>query len=102
MVAESDDDAVRTGSTVLIVEVRGNVAVVARGTADRPTGPDDGFKIRSTRRAAWTSLWSQLTSALGVEGTSLGVLIGGGGAVTVLFTVMFLARFLYLCRPSRS
>jgi len=45
------------------------------------------------------SLWAQLTSALGVEGTSLGVLIGGGGAVMVLFTVMFLARFLYLCRP---
>jgi flotillin len=45
------------------------------------------------------SLWAQLTSALGVEGTSLGVLIGGGGAVMVLFSIMFLARFLYLCRP---
>jgi len=33
MVAESDDDAMATGSTVLIVEVRGNVAVVARGPA---------------------------------------------------------------------
>jgi membrane protein implicated in regulation of membrane protease activity len=33
MVAESDDDALGTGSTVLIVEVRGNVAVVARGPA---------------------------------------------------------------------
>ena len=37
MVAESDDDALGTGSTVLIVEVRGNVAVVARG----PAGADD-------------------------------------------------------------
>jgi flotillin len=44
------------------------------------------------------SLWSQLTSHL--EGTDLGVLVGGGGAVMVLFTIMFLARFLYLCRPS--
>src|SRR3954467_897110 len=47
-----------------------------------------------------TSLWQQLTAALGIEGTSLGVLIGGGGAVMVLFTIMSLARFLYLCRPS--
>jgi membrane protein implicated in regulation of membrane protease activity len=36
MVAESDDDALGTGATVLIVEVRGNVAVVARGPASEP------------------------------------------------------------------
>ena len=35
MVAESDDDVLATGATVLIVEVRGNVAVVARGPAER-------------------------------------------------------------------
>ena len=32
--------------------------------------------------------------------TNMMALIGGGGALFVLFTFMWVARFLYLCRPS--
>jgi flotillin len=34
------------------------------------------------------------------SGTNMTALIGGGGALFVLFTFMWVARFLYLCRPS--
>ena len=34
------------------------------------------------------------------SGSSMTVLVGGGGALVVLFTFMWVARFLYLCRPS--
>jgi len=32
--------------------------------------------------------------------TNMAVVVGGGGALLVLFTFMWIARFLYLCRPS--
>jgi flotillin len=32
--------------------------------------------------------------------TNIAVVVGGGGALLVLFTFMWIARFLYLCRPS--
>ncbi len=38
LLAESEDEALGSGAEVLIVEVRGNVAVVARAPAERP-GP---------------------------------------------------------------
>ncbi|HEX3902151.1 MAG TPA: NfeD family protein [Polyangia bacterium] len=36
LLAESEDEALASGAEVLIVEVRGNVAVVARAPAERP------------------------------------------------------------------
>jgi flotillin len=45
-----------------------------------------------------SSLAQQFSTLFG--GTSMTVLIGGGGALFVLFTFMWVARFLYLCRPS--
>jgi membrane protein implicated in regulation of membrane protease activity len=36
LLAESDDEVLASGAEVLIVEVRGNVAVVARAPAERP------------------------------------------------------------------
>jgi flotillin len=47
-----------------------------------------------------SSLWSDIAARLGLGETSLSLLIGGGGGLAVLATVMFVARFLYLCRPS--
>jgi flotillin len=47
-----------------------------------------------------TSAWSELSARLGFGETSLSFLIGGGAGLVVLLTIMFAARFLYLCRPS--
>jgi flotillin len=46
-----------------------------------------------------TSAWSELSARLGF-GESLSFLIGGGAGLVVLLSIMFAARFLYLCRPS--
>jgi flotillin len=43
-----------------------------------------------------TSVLSEWSARLG----GLGLLAGGGGAVAVVVAVMFVSRFLYLCRPS--
>jgi len=47
-----------------------------------------------------TSIWSELSARLGFGETSLSFLIGGGAGLLVLLSIMFAARFLYLCRPS--
>jgi flotillin len=47
-----------------------------------------------------SSLWSDIAARLGLAESSLSLLIGGGGGIAVLATVMLVARFLYLCRPS--
>ena len=47
-----------------------------------------------------SSLWSDIAARLGLGETSLSLVIGGGAGLAVLATVMFVARFLYLCRPS--
>jgi flotillin len=47
-----------------------------------------------------SSLWSDIATRLGLGETSLSLLIGGAAGIAVLGTVMFVARFLYLCRPS--
>ena len=47
-----------------------------------------------------SSVWSELSARLGFGETSLSFLIGGGAGLVVLLSIMFAARFLYLCRPS--
>jgi flotillin len=47
-----------------------------------------------------TSLWSEWSARLGLGESGLALAVGGGAGVVVLLTVMFVARFLYLCRPS--
>jgi len=45
-----------------------------------------------------SSLSQQISTWL--SETNMAVVVGGGGALLVLFTFMWIARFLYLCRPS--
>jgi flotillin len=45
-----------------------------------------------------SSLSQQISTWL--SETNIAVVVGGGGALLVLFTFMWIARFLYLCRPS--
>ena len=47
-----------------------------------------------------TSVWSELSTRLGLGETSLSFLVGGGAGLAVVLSIMFVARFLYLCRPS--
>src|SRR5580765_4055879 len=47
-----------------------------------------------------TSFWSELSTRLGLGDTGLSFVVGGGTGLAVLLTVMVVARFLYLCRPS--
>ena len=45
------------------------------------------------------SFWSELAAGLGVGEAKLAVLVGGGGGMAVLIFIMFITRFLFMCRP---